>query len=136
MIGQPLSCGFSSARASLLKSRPATPDRIFPAAFRWYRARFRTEPSQRISAMRASLVVVCMCVSCTAARPAPSVVPQATGAPAGAPNAPIAVSRTIVSPQGAESVEEIFARARVDYAERRFDAAAHGFDRIVELDPD
>jgi tetratricopeptide (TPR) repeat protein len=50
--------------------------------------------------------------------------------------APVAVSRTIVTPTGAATIEEIFARARVDFAEKRFLDAARGFDRIVELDPD
>jgi tetratricopeptide (TPR) repeat protein len=45
------------------------------------------------------------------------------------------VSRTVVTPNDATSVDEMFARARADFAERRFDAAARGFDRIVELDP-
>jgi tetratricopeptide (TPR) repeat protein len=44
------------------------------------------------------------------------------------------VSRTIVTPTDAATVEEIFARARVDFAEKRFVEAARGFDRIVELD--
>ena len=70
-------------------------------------------------------------------------------APARSPNAPAsgrstgptpptftAVPRTVVTPTDASSVEEIFARARADFARRRFADAARGFDRIVELDPE
>ncbi|HEX7668071.1 MAG TPA: tetratricopeptide repeat protein [Polyangiaceae bacterium] len=44
--------------------------------------------------------------------------------------------RTVVTPTDASSVDELFARARADFAERRFADAARAFDRIVELDPD
>jgi tetratricopeptide (TPR) repeat protein len=73
-------------------------------------------------------------VACSGARP-PARAPLTTGS-APATTEPTTVSRTIVTPTDAASVEEIFARARVDFAERRFQDAAHGFDRIVELDPD
>jgi tetratricopeptide (TPR) repeat protein len=60
----------------------------------------------------------------------------ATTGPNGNANAPVQLSRTIVTPTGAASIEEIFARARVDLVEKRYADAAKGFDRVTELDPD
>lgn len=48
---------------------------------------------------------------------------------------PIDVPRTIVTPSDATSIDEMFAKARADFAERRFAEAAREFDRIVEVDP-
>jgi len=49
---------------------------------------------------------------------------------------PIAVSRTIVTPRDATSIDEIYAHARADFDAHRFGDAARGFDRVVELDPE
>src|SRR6201999_1566895 len=62
--------------------------------------------------------------------------PLTAGGGAGGVNAPVAVSRTIITPTDAASIEEIFSRARVDLAEKRFADAARGFDRVGELDAD
>jgi tetratricopeptide (TPR) repeat protein len=87
----------------------------------------------------ATRAVVALCltagvVACGGGTPPPRT-PLASGTTP-ATSEPTTVSRTIVTPTDAASVEEIFARARVDFAEKRFAEAARGFDRIVELDPD
>ncbi|HVW25920.1 MAG TPA: tetratricopeptide repeat protein [Polyangiaceae bacterium] len=74
-------------------------------------------------------------VACSGAKAPPARAPLAAGSTSEL-HEPTTVSRTIVTPTDAASVEEIFARARVDYAEKRFAEAARGFDRIVELDAD
>lgn len=85
---------------------------------------------------RVAALVALVCASCAAPRREPVAGSPPLTTPWPAPGPPVAVSRTIVTPLDASSVEEIFARARVDYAERRFTEAARGFDRIVELDPE
>jgi tetratricopeptide (TPR) repeat protein len=62
--------------------------------------------------------------------------PNAVRAPAARDPSAVPVPRTIVTKDSVESVDEIVARGRASYAERRFEAAARDFDRIIELDPD
>src|SRR3982750_3770095 len=92
----------------------------------------------RVDARRcvASVCAVFALAACSAPNAAsPPRAPIMTSA-SSAGGAPVAVSRSIAPPTGAATIEEIFARARVDFAEKRFLDAARGFDRIVELDPD
>jgi tetratricopeptide (TPR) repeat protein len=48
----------------------------------------------------------------------------------------VPIPRTIVTKDSAIGVDEIAARARASFAERRFDDAARDFDRILDLDPE
>lgn len=48
----------------------------------------------------------------------------------------VPVPRTIVTQDSAIGVDEVAARARASFAERRFEDAARDFDRILELDPE
>jgi tetratricopeptide (TPR) repeat protein len=92
---------------------------------------FRRLDARCCAASVYAIFSLCACGTPTGANPA--------RAPIASPSSqagPVAVSRTIVTPTDASTVEEIFARARVDLAEKRFAEAARGFDRIVELDPD
>src|SRR5262249_43328444 len=77
----------------------------------------RLAPRPRVAA----IIGVVVCVACAAPQREPVVgaAPSTSGTLRPEPGPPVAVSRTIVTPLGASSVEEIFARARVDYAERR-----------------
>jgi tetratricopeptide (TPR) repeat protein len=58
-----------------------------------------------------------------------------TPATSNASPAMTAVPRTVITPSDASSVDELFARARAAFAEKRFADAARDFDRIVEVDP-
>jgi tetratricopeptide (TPR) repeat protein len=84
----------------------------------------------------AFLLMAVVAMGCAARPAAGSIAPGSEVLPK--PGAPLvtAVPRTVVTPDGASSVEEIFAQARADFAERRFQEAARGFDRIVALDPE
>jgi len=65
-----------------------------------------------------------------------SVEPRApVSAPSNAAPNVTAVPRTVITPNDASSVDELFARARAAFAEKRFADAARDFDRIVEIDP-
>jgi tetratricopeptide (TPR) repeat protein len=65
-----------------------------------------------------------------------SNTPAAMGSSGRRAPASLSLPRTVVTPTDASSMDELFARARADFAERRFADAARAFDRIVELDPD
>src|SRR5580765_7233119 len=70
-----------------------------------------------------------VCVACGLSACAAPQAGSATRAPIGSAPSPtntqnVVVSRTIVTPTDAATVEEIFARARVDLAEKRFTDAA------------
>jgi tetratricopeptide (TPR) repeat protein len=58
--------------------------------------------------------------------------------PVGAPASvdPISVSRTVVTPTEATSVDELAQRAHADFDARRFEDATKGFERILSVDPD
>jgi tetratricopeptide (TPR) repeat protein len=83
-----------------------------------------------------ALLVAILLGGCAAAPAAGSRAPHVEAPPSAAAPGEMAVPRTVVTPHDASSVDEIFAQARADFAERRFADAARGFDRIVELDPD
>lgn len=91
----------------------------------------RRRPGQR--AALAALVVGALALStgCAASRPQP----RAVTAPSPRSTTAVSLPRTVVTPVEAVGIDELFARARRDFEEGRFDAAAHGFDRVVELDP-
>ena len=110
------------------------------ARFRRLSGLFRESVSRLFPITDAGRQCVAICltsvlVACGAGQGAPARTPL-QGSPAAASSQPVAVSRTIVTPTDTASVEEIFARARVDLAEKRYADAARGFDRIVELDAD
>jgi tetratricopeptide (TPR) repeat protein len=62
--------------------------------------------------------------------------PPGAGAPTERAPATVPVPRTIVTSDSAIGVDELAARARVSFAERRFADAARDFDRIVQFDPE
>jgi tetratricopeptide (TPR) repeat protein len=94
-----------------------------------------------VATRRATFGVVALALSACGAHGATrgaesALAATTTGAAAhAAPARSIDVSRTIVTPGDATSIDEMFAKARADFAESRFAEAAREFDRIVELDP-
>jgi tetratricopeptide (TPR) repeat protein len=93
-------------------------------------------PSAHVLRFAALALHAIFCAGCGAHRAeGPVRAPLVTSAAQSSASA-VPVSRTIITPTDARTIEEIFSRARVDLAEKRFADAARGFDRIVELDAD
>lgn len=89
----------------------------------------------RFNGLIRSAFLSLVCVACGAAPQSGSAARAPIGnTPSPTSTQNVVVSRTIVTPTDAATIEEIFARARVDLAEKRFLDAARGFDRIIELD--
>jgi tetratricopeptide (TPR) repeat protein len=89
------------------------------------------------AAHRATAKGACfLLVSSCSAVPRQVAGPSAASASTTGERATVSVPRTIVTKDSAIGVDELAARARVSFAERRFDEAARDFDRILELDPE
>jgi tetratricopeptide (TPR) repeat protein len=84
----------------------------------------------------ATVISACGAAAREPSRSLAHAAPTATATARSSAPSPISLGRTIVTPEDAASVEELFARSRAAFTAGRFKEAAEGFQRIVDLDPD
>jgi tetratricopeptide (TPR) repeat protein len=130
MVGQSLSRFLERAARECRESLPHA--RLARVSRRFL---FVGDAARHAPASRALLAAMVL-GGCAAAPAAGSKMPRDEPPPRATAPRETGLPRTVVTPHDASSVDEIFAHARADFAERRFADAARGFDRIVELDPD
>lgn len=119
-----------SAMVAVAENR--TPERKPDRLLAWLSLRGSWGRHRSLAAEIACFILVSSCGS----PPRAAHSPTPANAASKSESAQMSVPRTIVTRDDATSIDEIAARARISFGERRFDDAARDFDRIVELDPD